>query len=306
MNKSFTTMKSNVGGNIQDTSSDMLTKIGVYINDRYEEVRKRIKHALTSYARADYTFSTVAGTEDYVLPQDIGEVISVIDKTNRIQLVGLTVSDWIDKNYSAIDTQASVNNYVIFDSPVKAQPSASGVVSVVSSSASDTTQSVYVRGLDADGVETSESITLTGTSGANGSISFSRIIGISKSAVSVGNVTVTRDAVTLSVLAPNALESRFKIMRMVSIPSSVIVVEIQYLQKFLPLINAYDYPLIDCGDILEAGATADGWRYKRMNAKAQDWEAIYEKKLANLAFDQESRIGKVNLFNVAHYSRETV
>lgn len=306
MNKSFTVMKTNVGNMVQDTSSAMLTKIGVFLNDRYDEVRRRIKHALIPYLRADYTFSTTAGTEDYVLPQDIGEVVSVIDKTNKIQLVGITSQQWIDKNYQSIDTQGTVENYVILESVVKAQPAASGVVTVVSSSSADTTQTVYIRGLDANGVETDESITLTGESEASGSTSFSRILGISKSSATTGNVTVTRDTTTLSVLAPDALESRFKIMRLVSIPSGVVTIEINYVQKNLPMVNDYDYPIIDCGDILEAGATADAQRYKRMYAKALDWEQIYEKKLANLAFDLESKTGQVNLFNVAHYSRETV
>jgi hypothetical protein len=297
-------MKTVVGGNVQDTSSAMLSLIGGYINDRYKEVRQRIKHSLLQTGRLDYTV-TVA-TEDIVLPDDVNDVVSVIDKTNLRQLEEISAQKWVNENYSTIDTAGTVNSYFVYDSVVRAQPAASGVVTVVSSSAADTTQTIYVNGINANGQQVDESITITGTSNASGSVSFTRILGLSKSSVTAGTVTVTRDTTTLAYMAPDQTTHYVRLMRFNCAPTASFNCEIIYTQKLLPMLNDYDYPTVDCGDVLEAGATADAWRYKRQYSKATDWEQIYEKKLANLAYDFDSRPNRVTMFNPITYNRDIV
>lgn len=304
MNKTFTSMKTTVGQNVQDTSSSMLSIIGGYINDRYKEIRQRLKHCLVRTGRLDYVVSV--SSEDIVLPDDVADVVSVIDKTNNLRLEEVSPQDWVNRNYATIDTAGTVDSYTVYDSVVRAQPAAAGVVTIVSSSASDTTQTVYVNGINASGVQVDETITLNGTTNVNGTTSFTRILGISKSAVTVGMITVTRDTTTLAYMAPDATTHYVKVMRFGAIPASTLSVEIIYNQKQLPLLNNYDYPLFDCCDVLEAGATADTWRYKRQHAKASDWEQIYEKKLANLAFDLEASPNRVNMFSPVTYSREII
>lgn len=301
MNKTFTSMKTAVGNQIQDTSADMLTLIGGYLNDRQTEIKQRLKNCLMQTARLDYSVS--ASTEDIVLPEDCGEIISVLDKTNQLQLEEITNQQWVNKYYGSIDTSGTVSRYMVYDSHVRAQPSADGVVTVVSSSAADTTQTIYVRLIDANGRETSESITLTGTTPANGTLTASRILGISKSAVTAGSITITRDTVTLAVMSPDVVISRVKLLRFASAPVSAFTCEIIYVQDFLPMKNAYDYPFIDCCEALEAGATADAWRFKRQFQKASDYEQIYEKKVANIAYNYEAHPNKVTMFNPMTYNR---
>lgn len=60
----------------------------------------------------------------------------------------------------------------------------------------------------------------------------------------------------------------------------------------------YDYPIIPCEEVLESGAMADAWRFKRQFAKAADYDIIFEKRLANMLFDYENQPNKVQLFNV--------
>lgn len=301
MNKTFTSMKSAVGNNIQDTSADMLTLIGGYLNDRLVEIKQRLKNCLMQTARLDYSVS--ASTEDIVLPEDCGEIVSVLDKTNKLQLEEITNQQWVNKYYGSIDTAGTVSRYMVYDSPVRAQPAADGVVTVVSSSTADTTQTIYVRLIDSNGRETNESITLNGTTPANGTLTASRILGISKSAVTAGSITITRDTVTLAVMSPDVVVSRVKLLRFASAPTTAFACEIIYIQDFLPMKNAYDYPSIDCCEALEAGATADAWRYKRQFQKASDYEQIYEKKVANIAYNYESHPNKVTMFNPISYSR---
>lgn len=297
-------MKTTCGNNVQDTSASMLSIIGGYINDRYKEIRQRLKHCLVRTGRLDYVVSV--SSEDIVLPDDVADVVSVLDKTNLVRLEEVSPQDWINRNYSAIDTAGTVDSYTVYDSVVRTQPSSAGVVTIVSTSTADTTQTIYVNGINSTGVQVDDTITLNGTTTATGTVSFSRILGISKSAVTVGTVTVSRGTDVLAYFSPDRTTHYCKIMRFGASPSSAFTCEIIYNQKQLPLKNDYDYPLFDCCDALEAGATADAWRYKRMNAKAADWESIYEKRVANLAFDLEASPNRVNMFTPITYSREIV
>jgi hypothetical protein len=304
MNKTFTSMKTAVGNNVQDTSSPMLSLIGGYLNDRLNEVRQRLKHSIIQTGRFDYSVSV--STEDIVLPDDVQDIVSVLDKTNLRPIEETTPQAWVEQNYSSIDTSGTVNSYFIYDSVVRTQPTSAGAITVVSDSAADTTQTVYVNGINSSGRQVDETITLTGTSSASGSVSFARILGISKSAATTGTVTVTTGSDTLAYFSPDQTTHYVRLMRFVKAPSSAFTCEIIYTQKMLPMVNDYDYPNFDCCDVLEAGATADAWRYKRQNAKASDWEQIYEKRLANIAFDMESRPNRTNLFNPITYPRNIV
>ena len=301
MNKTFSSMKTTVGNNIQDTSTDMATLIGGYLNDRQSEIKVRLKNCLMQTARLDYSVSV--STEDIVLPEDCGDIVSVLDKTNNRQLEEITAQSWVNKNAASIDTANTVNSYFTYDSPVRSQPTASGVLTVVSSSSADTTQSIYVRVLDSNGRETSESITLNGVTSVDGTISTNRILGISKSAVTTGSITVTRSTDAITILSPDVLIGRVALLRFGAAPASAFNCEIIYLQDMMPMKNAYDYPSVDCCDALEAGATADALRFKRQYQKASDFEQIYEKKVANIAYNYESHPNRVTMFNPVTYSR---
>ena len=46
--------------------------------------------------------------------------------------------------------------------------------------------------------------------------------------------------------------------------------------KPLPLLSDNDYPIIDIADLLEIGAKADGWKYKRQFAKSREMEGQFD------------------------------
>lgn len=301
MNKTFSSMKLAVGNNVQDTSAEMQVLIGGYLNDRQTEIKHRLKNCLMQTSRLDYNVSV--STEDIVLPEDCGDIVSVLNKTNGVQLEEITVQQWVNKNAGAIDSSSSVNSYFIVNSPVRIQPSSDLALTVVSSSTADTTQQISIRVIDSNGRETNELISLNGTTPVNGVVVTSRVLGLSKSAATTGSVTVTSGSDTLAIMSPDVVVSRVKLMRFSSIPSSPFSCEIVYIQDLLPMKNAYDYPSVDCCDALEAGATADAWRYKRQFQKASDYEQIYEKKVANIAYNYESHPNRVTMFNPITYSR---
>lgn len=105
--------------------------------------------------------------------------------------------DKLDPDRSEISTVSAFTQCE--NSWVKAQPSSASVITIVSSSASDTTQKVRVNGI-VGGVEDTELITLNGTSSAAGSKSFTSVSTVVKNSTTAGNVTVTSNsgAVTLA------------------------------------------------------------------------------------------------------------
>lgn len=295
-------MKTKVGNNVQDTSSNFLTLVGNWLNDRLIEVMRRSNQ--NSLKRTDYQVSISSGTEDTVLPDDFENAISVLDLTNKQKLTQIDTQQWVSKYQNNINTNGQSVEYIILDDVVMNQPSSASVITFVSSSGADTTQTVYVRGV-VSGSEDYETVTLNGASSVATTKSFTRIFAIGKDASTTGIVTVTSNsgAVSVATIARETLQTRYKKLRLVPTTNGAITLEIVYTQKALPMSQSYDYPLLDCEDILEAGATADAWKYKRQNAKADYWESIFEKRLDDWMWSKENQADRVHLFSPSTYPR---
>jgi hypothetical protein len=67
-----------------------------------------------------------------------------------------------------------------------------------------------------------------------------------------------------------------------------------------------DTPLIPCEDAIEAGATADAWRYKRQFQKAQAMEAVYADLTSNLIWDDENQPAYPRQFTPTTYNRDNL
>lgn len=298
-------MQGRVGSDVGDTSAALAILIKTWLNDRLKEILRRMN--FLNYARLDYQFTTTGGTEDYVLPDDFGNELYVLDKTNLKEIGRIDQQLWISTFQNSTDTAGPPAKYLVYDSSVRTQPTSASVATIVSSSASDTLPTVYIRGI-VNGREDYESITITGTTPASGSKSWDRILSVSKSDVTVGAITVTTNsaAVTIAYLGREMLEHRVKLVRIIPPPASAYVIELGYTQRFLPLNNPYDYPVVDCSDAMEAGAIADAWRYKRQFAKAADFDVIFEKKVSDIVFEQENKPNMVHTMTPKPYSRNTV
>lgn len=312
MNRTLSVMKTMVGNNIQDTSVSFLGMVGFWIQDRYKEVKRRLN--LQQTTTTDYTITLVSGTSDYVLPADFRKEVLVINNTSNLVLKRIDDQGLIRNTYSYFDLIAPIDvvqpvylqYYCVFDRDVMAQPTSSSVISVRGTDVADSGV-VTIRGLNSSGMHDYEEISLNGTSTVAGSISFIKIISVSKSAETFGSTIVTSNsgAVTIAYLSKESLESRVKIIRFISTPTSSDVIRIDYVQEEMPMTLDGDYPIMDCSDVLEAGATADGWRYKRQFSKAQVFEQIFEKRLANLAWDYENQFSQIHLFKPARPNRLT-
>jgi hypothetical protein len=307
MNKDFNTMVTNVGTRVQDTTTPFATILKPLINKRYFQVLRVINWQNIRY---DYTFDTVAGTQDYVLPDDFGKEISVRDTTNGLELGSYDYQKLVTDYPDEVEDSGSVARYIITEEVVKEQPTSTSVVSMVSSSSADTTQSILIRGITG-GIETTELVLLTGTSTnplAHSTNSYTRIKGISKSAITTGSVTLTTNSATvqLAVLPPKVTESRYKIMKLHYVPTTTIEISVPYIIKPLPLVENNDYPTLDIADLIEMGAEADAWRYKRQGTKASACESLYEVELQRYIFDKENQPNVVNQFIPVTFDKDNL
>ncbi len=302
MNKSFTQMKTNIGAELMDTSSNFATLIGRFINRRYYQILRAINW---KNIQDSYSFSTVVGTNSYVLPDDFGKEVSCYDSTNDIYLSKMDLTEMFRLNGSTYEDAGAIGSYLIKEDTVKEQPTSASVLAISSSSASDTTQSILIRGISS-GVETYETVTLTGVTPVNTTNSYTRVKAISKSAATVGSVTITSNsaAVTLALIPKETLETRYKIIKFDKTPSAVVTIKIPYIIKPLPLSQDYDYPIIDIADLIEEGSLADGWRYKRQFAKSADMEKIFVVHLQEYVQDLFNEPNQVHQFLPATYDND--
>ncbi len=73
------------------------------------------------------------------------------------------------------------------------------------------------------------------------------------------------------------------------IPNGAYTVAIPYIVKPTALSADTDKPVIDIEDLLEIGAEADAWRYKRQFQKATQTEMLFNNYLADFIWDKENQ-----------------
>ena len=201
--RDFSTMKTNVGTDVQDTSSAMSTIIGRYINKRYADILRVCNWQAINYTNL---MSISSATMLATLPSDFGKELYCINNVSG------TVYDRIDiEAIARVDPDSE--NYAIFS--------------------------------DQNGVR--------------------------------------------QIKAWN---------------TSDIVLRLPYVVKPAALSASGDTPLIPCEDIIEAGALADTWRYKRQFQKAQAMEAVYADLMSNLMWDYENQPAYPRQFTPTTYDRD--
>lgn len=301
-NKKFSDIYANVGTDVQDTSTAFQTITKRYINQRYFTILRTVNWEVINSA---FSFSTTAGTQTQALPEDFGKELYARDTTNGVELAKGDLSELVRAYPDGLTTSGTVERYAIYTDAVQAQPTSAAVVSIVSSSASDTTPTVFVRGI-VSSYEATEEITLNGVTAATSSASFSSIKGISKSGTTVGAVTVSCNSQTMAVLPPTIHESRYKVMFLHYNPSAVITIAMPYIISPAPMSDDDDYPVLDVADLIEIGAKADAWRYKRQFQKAQDMEGLFERELQRFIWEKENDVNRVYQFTPTIYDKSSL
>jgi hypothetical protein len=300
INKTFLDLKTDIGNNVRDTSSSSLSIFGGFINEAYEEFLRRANY---QNLVDDYSFTTTPGTADYVLPDDFYKELYVLDTTNDMSFGKTDIQRFAQDYPSSVNVTGNSQAYTILRRPVRTQPTAAGVITVVSSSALDTAQEVFVRGY-LNGVEATETLSLNGTSTVTSTLTFDRVAKISKSDTTYGNVTVSAGSVTLGILSRRSKDYSVSILRLFEAPNSAIVLSVPYYTDFISMTDNNEVPVVNCGDYLVARGTAKAWKYKRQFSKAAIYDAEAERLWDEYLWQQENDPNKPHQFRPVGYSRD--
>ena len=126
------------------------------------------------------TLSVSSGSERVKLPKDVGEPYTILSSLYPYLLRPKT-EDEFDRREPNPTATGNPRIYTLFHyDGVDTQPTSASTLSVASSSAADTTQTVLIRG-QVSGQDDYESVSLSGTSTVTTSKSFTRVDSVSKS-----------------------------------------------------------------------------------------------------------------------------
>jgi len=241
------------------------------------------------------TFVTSSGDLLYALHPDFLFPFYFYNRNKKKYLIETNARQLAPSQVRPLEDQGGERFAMWGRTPVANQPSAASTLSVVSSSASDTTsgKAVTVRGTTTNGI-TSESLTPTGTTPVVTTNSYTKILQVTKAAVWVGNMTMTSDAgaVTNLFLFPNELGRSYQQIQLMFDPVASDTIAYRFYRKPSPLVNDNDIPDIPepFSQILVYDAMLAVSAYNNMNepARLQEWtgkQRAWEEAMVNTFFE---------------------
>ncbi len=281
--RTYGDLKTNIGSTVRETQIGSL--LGDFLNLTYLEICQA--HTWT-WLRRKQTFSTVASQEDYALDDEVDRISLVrqIETPHKL----MYVPDHLF--YKLIPDPESQGSGVPYfyrlweETGFSTNLAAADTIYVVSSSASDVTQTIRIVGRDSSGEILSESISLNGTTNVTSTNTFGAagLLQVSKSATTVGTVSVyrTTGATLLSEIAPDEITPRYKKISLYPIPSSVVTTYIEYFERPRLLSADSDTPQMDIKWlwVLREGALAKAWEYKQNETAAAMHQGMFANGLA--------------------------
>ena len=239
--------------------------MAITLNDIHTEVRANVKSSLLAlnritlwanlaqedlwwqldpdFGKETATLTTANATRAYRFQASINKILSVTDQTNNLNLVQIQEKE-LERFDPDLDDAGTPNYYTLFGIDyVNNQPTAASFVTVSSSSAADTTQTVRILGTSS-GVEATEQLTLSGVAAVVGATSFTALTRISKSATTTGRVTATSNAaaVTNVIIPPRRLFVEYQPIRLWPVPAGTYTILVRYIRNPIPMRNTDDIP----------------------------------------------------------------
>lgn len=306
--RSFSDSKTSIGQAVGDTSSAFATRIGRWVNRRWRRVYNALLLAEVWENVREYAFSTTSGTREYALPYDFDEMLTLMDETNDRQLDRITQHEYLQQfGYNLDQTGAPIAYIQYAEGSVATQPTSASAIRFASDAVADTSQKGRVRGI-VSGVETTEQVTLTGTTAVSTTKSFSEVYEISLDSVCTGVVTVDSNsaAVTIAVIPIGMKQALYRRLKLHYVPAGTYSMRATYKRRFLPLSNDDDYiPDGELADVVDLFAEADAWRAKRQFAKAADLINDAQGQLSDLIFRRVAGSDKMHQMAIIADPRDT-
>ena len=180
------------------------------------------------------TLTTVASKTLYSLHQEFLRPYWVRNTTQDVWMVEVPSRNMEPLGLSFEQDSDTLQFALWGRSQVTAQPSSASVVTIVSSSASDTTaaKAITIYGDTASGI-TTESLTPSGTTPVAGTTSFTQILGVTKAAEWVGTMTMTSNsaAVTNLTLFPTEYGRSYQQLALLSAPTAGETISYRFYRK---------------------------------------------------------------------------
>jgi hypothetical protein len=226
------------------------------------------------------TVTVAANANFFVLPKRYETALALLNNTSRGDTNDFSLVEFARRNLQdTTDTWPAVSELAPMQTfGVEVQPAATSVITVLSSSSSDTSKQIFVRGLSGGEVRT-EVITTNasnGTTTVNGSISFTEIQAVSKLSVpTAGVITIKAGSTVLGTIAPAETSPQYKRYRVTPTGATAQTLTVVAKRRFVPFANNADVAVVDMDAALIHGATADGWMEHRQYDMAQSEESAF-------------------------------
>jgi len=179
--------------------------------------------------------------------------------------------------------------------PVQNQPTSSSVLTLVSSSVADSTQTVRIQGLDSNDMTVNDTVTLTGTTPVASTQSFKTVLSLSKSATTTGVVTITSNSGGVTNVRIPAGEKTLQhpVFRLFSIPDGVYTLYYDFYLK-LPTLNiSTDISLVpeQYHDAIELYAKYNCYKHLNNQSMFQAVKAEFDMRCAEIIKDDTPQSG---------------
>lgn len=215
------------------------------------------------------TLTTEADVEEYSLSPlvDTSKLINIYSRERRWIVDVISRKEfqrrYPDPSIASGDPEIA---YISGFSPFNKQPSSASVLTLVSSSISDTSV-VTIVGLNQNGVLITEEVTLTGTTPVDSTNQFTRVFQKSTNAFLTGIVTITSNAgaVTNVVISPRDRQGIFPKITFYPTPSQARTFYYDAVMRLPQLVNNNDMSLIpeQFHDGIEDYMKHMGFRHKK-------------------------------------------
>ena len=217
------------------------TRVDRWINITQDEIIRSMDpdHLIES---ADIT--TVEDQRSYYVECTYNKIKDVINESTEVIMKELSEKDIRIMDPDLGNTGDPFAYSIGKRSMVLANPSSDSVISVVSSSASDSSQAVRIRG-SLDGVRVADSVDLNGTTAANGTVTMDTVYEVILDDECAGYVTVSSNsaAVTQAVIPADELFVEYQQINLYYTPSADDdTIKVYYLRPPRPLTSASDIP----------------------------------------------------------------
>jgi hypothetical protein len=229
------------------------------------------------YYLEELSLTLTATQAVYGVAMSMHKMVGVTDVTNNhpVQATTMEQLDLHDPDRS--DTGAVWQYALMGIFGVQTQPSSASTLSIVSSSASDTSV-VRVRGVTSNNVIETEAVTLTGTTPVATTLSYTTVYDFSKTAATVGRLTATSNsgAITNVVMPAEDLSMEFQHLRVWRTPDAADVLRLRYLRRPRALVNPQDAPDVPqrWHELILHGTLVHGFRDKAEDQVADRYQHL--------------------------------